>query len=320
MRSKYLELNQLLINKVPNNVKNSVVTENAWERLVHAQSHALKQCLENSESGVSYSFTMEDLVVHDDSTTRIPSKQCTGPCKRVLEQTKEHFRVDKSKNDGFQSRCKQCRSQKRKRPAPTPLDDLAKMAAASHVDFSVLHVNQCDLGNDPRHAIELMLRRQTHVCGVIVTLTNDNMGWKQLEQCILNEGGDMLCDVAIQGPGETLEMSLATVNDTLSHNPNLSWYQRDFSLEERLPKSYLHWSCLFNPLMGVIDVNVNLLLLLKPENSPKIHHCDDRDCFYLTVYYYLGGQGTFAALHQDTLGIPAGNVVLRGRKEQAQHR
>jgi len=120
---------------------------------------------------------------------------------------------------------------------------------------------------------------------------------------------------AQEANSQSLLSHLNELDKALHKSPNLPLYQRDFALEKNLPESHALWSTLFDPIMGVATVERNVLLLLKPEHAPKIHYQDKRDCFYLTVYYYLGGQATFAALHQDTLGIPAGNVVLRGRKQ-----
>lgn len=178
---------------------------------------------------------------------------------------------------------------------------------AAHFDMLLRPSEEMLLTLDEGADIDAFQRSLPNLQAIVVNLTAGT--WEGFQEVILTESAETLVNVANQGSGESLKLSARKLVERLERSPSELLYLRDLSVEN-LPASHQWWLRRFNDLLGVNSPSHNLLRLL---HTPRDE--DERDCRYLNAYFYAGGKETFCALHRDTLGMPAGNIVLKGCKE-----
>jgi len=178
----------------------------------------------------------------------------------------------------------------------------------SNKDFLPV-LNECDLDEASLDS----LFQSPLIQGVVLNLNTQT--WAKLEQQVLKESGDTQHAIAVQGKVDGIpHMSADELVHRLKDDPSLPLYLRDLPVEQ-LRDTHALWRKTFDPVMGVDSAHRNLLKQLHTNDcGADLPYHDTRECRYLNVYYYVGGEKTFCALHRDTLATCAGNVVLQGFK------
>ena len=335
MQGQYLKLHQRLLAEFENEDIQGLVNSGTWKKLLQAQAQVLleSQAHDASKNNLQVPFVSEDDSFSIDCHIPVGYKQCNGQCGRILQANASNFRKDKRNKDGLRGRCKTCMSNKSRKKKRT-LDE----ANVRLQEYTIARI--CEEEATQSHVERLLA--DSNILAIVVKMENRaNINtrrrsqrvseWSLLANQIEREGHGKMCQVVIQSTslespplpnttlnddGTGLSIELDQFSQTIRENPDLQWYLSNFSLEEEAITSAQKCQSRLNTILGLSDISRNLLLYLHPQhNVVDGGYTDNRDCRYINLYYYLGGKNTFAALHRDTLGMPAGNVVLEGCKQ-----